>query len=143
MSIRLICCLPVLAVLRLYPLKPKRRMTGPAASAAQGKWRLCRSVPVLRRRLSHEGGFTLIELLVVILIIGILAAIAVPSFLNQKGKANDAQAQTIARPAETAEESVYTDGQIYVSQSAGAGAGGALNATEKTLTGPSAACVGS
>jgi type IV pilus assembly protein PilA len=97
----------------------------------------------MRELAANEKGFTLIELLVVILIIGILAAIAVPSFLNQKGKANDAQAKTIARTAETAEESVYTDGQIYVSQSAGAGAAGALNATEKTLTGPSAACVGS
>src|SRR3978361_1982092 len=108
MSIRLICCLPVLAVLRLYPLKPKRRMTGPAASAAQGKWRLCRSVPVLRRRLSHEGGFTLIELLVVILIIGILAAIAIPSFLNQKGKANDASANELARTAQTQDEPYAT-----------------------------------
>src|SRR5665213_2569849 len=57
----------------------------------------------------REEGFTLIELLVVIIIIGILAAIAIPVFLNQRQKGYDAQAKSDARNAATAEETYLTD----------------------------------
>jgi type IV pilus assembly protein PilA len=61
----------------------------------------------------REGGFTLIELLVVILIIAILAAIAIPVFLNQRQKGWVAQAESALKNAATAQESYLTANDEY------------------------------
>ena len=61
-----------------------------------------------------ESGFTLIELLVVIIIIGILAAIAIPVFLNQRQKGYDAGIKSDLDNAATAEETYLTDNNAYV-----------------------------
>jgi type IV pilus assembly protein PilA len=77
----------------------------------------------LRQRLSNEGGFTLIELLVVILIIGILAAIAIPAFLSQTSKASDSAAKTQVGTLQTTMET-------YASENNGSFAGATLAALQ-------------
>jgi type IV pilus assembly protein PilA len=111
----------------------------------------------LRERMaSREEGFTLIELLVVMLIIGILAAIAIPTFFNQTNKAKDSSAKSMAHTAQTAMESLGVDNNgdyttaspanlkiieksvataapaPYVSAASGSATGWAITVTSKT-----------
>jgi type IV pilus assembly protein PilA len=67
----------------------------------------------LRQRLSHQEGFTLIELLIVIVIIGILLAIAVPSYLGFKDRANKRAVQSDLRAALPTAEAFYSDKGSY------------------------------
>ena len=71
-------------------------------------------VKQLHERRQDEQGFTLIELMVVVLIMGILMAIAIPTFLSTQGSANDAGAKSNATNVFTGEKAYYEDNQVFI-----------------------------
>jgi type IV pilus assembly protein PilA len=83
----------------------------------------------IRARRDEEEGFTLIELMVVVLIIAILIAIAIPTFLGSRGRANDRAAQSSLRNGVTAAKTIFTDTSTYTGATAAA-----LTAVEPSLS---------
>ena len=68
---------------------------------------------IARRIRKKDGGFTLVELMVVVMIIAILMAIAIPTFLNSRKRAQDSGAKSNVRNALAAAQSVFSENQVY------------------------------
>ena len=75
------------------------------------------------REMKDQDGFTLIELMVVVLIIAILIAIAIPTFLGLRSRAQNRSTQSDLRNGLTAAKAYYTDGETFVGFDTGAAAG--------------------
>jgi type IV pilus assembly protein PilA len=89
-----------------------------------------------------EGGFTLIELLVVIIIIGILAAIAIPMYLSQRQKGWNSNVQSDLRNAAVAQESYFTDNSAYTAVVADLAANGYNQSANIVIAVPTANATG-
>ena len=90
----------------------------------------------MRRRLDDQEGFTLIELLVVILIISILAALAIPVFLNQRQRGWEAQVKSSLKNAATSQDSFLTQQGSYTTSVANLRTEGLRTTTGVNLTVP-------
>ncbi len=100
------------------------RMDRPRSAGA-----LSRNGLIGMSRMRDTRGFTLIELLIVVLIIGVLAAIAIPQFTSTKERALDTAARSDLRNLMTAQESYFATNHVYVTVSVAAGGSASINGT--------------
>jgi prepilin-type N-terminal cleavage/methylation domain-containing protein len=81
----------------------------------------------------HGDGFTLVELMIVVLVLGVLLAIAIPTFLSTRGDADSASAESNASNALTNEKAYYASNDVFQDLTNGSGAGSQAEALDPTL----------